>query len=337
MKILLTGASGCVGSHVLHELGRRGHEVVVTADSATKGEDILRLYTKLGTKDTRLSYVVIDTNIAQKGAFDAAVQSNPPFDAVIHTHGHFPPDLKDLEQDVLRPIVDGTTSLLQSIKAHAPQVRRVILMSSTAAIIRSDSHPAMYDESVWNNTSYQPGLDLESVYAVSTTMAEKTAFMFLRKKGPNFSVTTICGSAHFGPVVNRDRADKATVDPCDRPIWELIEGNYEAALPPPGSHLWTDVRDVALAHVQALEAPEAPNQRFLVAAKHYDNKKVVQIMRDERLQLDSAPPPTDHPIDSPADLFKFDNTKSVRILGLNYRSLQDSVKDTVQSIHQLRG
>ena len=44
--------------------------------------------------------------------------------------------------------------------------------------------------------------------------------------------------------------------------------------------LWTDVRDVALAHVAAAELPEAANKRFLITAGRFDCGEIVDIIRD---------------------------------------------------------
>lgn len=44
------------------------------------------------------------------------------------------------------------------------------------------------------------------------------------------------------------------------------------ALPPTGTFLWVDVRDVALAHMRAIQVPEAGNKRFFVVAGHCSSK-----------------------------------------------------------------
>lgn len=43
--------------------------------------------------------------------------------------------------------------------------------------------------------------------------------------------------------------------------------------------IFADVRDVALAHVKAVEEPGAGNKRFLVTNGHYSNRQIIDIIR----------------------------------------------------------
>lgn len=54
--------------------------------------------------------------------------------------------------------INGTLSILKSIVAHAPRVKRVVLTSSFAAVIdfsKSMAPGHVYDESQWNPISYK--------------------------------------------------------------------------------------------------------------------------------------------------------------------------------------
>lgn len=112
----------------------------------------------------------------------------------------------------------------------------------------------------------------------------------------------------------------------------MIQGAAKEKLPPTGVFLWVDVRDVALAHVRAIEVAEAGGQRFFVTAGHYSNKDIVDTIREAFPDLESKLPPKDAPSDMPADVYGVDNSKAIQVLGLKYRSLKDSVTDTVKSL-----
>lgn len=112
----------------------------------------------------------------------------------------------------------------------------------------------------------------------------------------------------------------------------MIQGTTKEKLPPTGTFIWVDVRDVALAHVRAIEVPEAGGQRFFVTAGYFSNKDVADIIRETYPDLESKLPPKDFPSDMPADIYGIDNSKSVNVLGLKYRSLKNSVADTVKSL-----
>jgi nucleoside-diphosphate-sugar epimerase len=55
---------------------------------------------------------------------------------------------------LLDPAINGTTGILRAIKVFAPQVKRVVITSSFAAIVNPASHPKVYDESSWNPVTW---------------------------------------------------------------------------------------------------------------------------------------------------------------------------------------
>lgn len=112
----------------------------------------------------------------------------------------------------------------------------------------------------------------------------------------------------------------------------FVQGASKDSLPPSGTFLWVDVRDVALAHVRAIEVPEAGGNRFFVTNGYFTNKDVADAIREAYPDLESRLPPKDSPSDLPADIYGFDNKKSIEILGLKYRPLKETVTDTVRSL-----
>ena len=69
--------------------------------------------------------------------------------------------------DFLDPAIKGTIGILQSIKKYAPGVKRVVLTSSSAAILHLDNHPPIYDESVWAPMTWEAATRPENAYKAS--------------------------------------------------------------------------------------------------------------------------------------------------------------------------
>jgi nucleoside-diphosphate-sugar epimerase len=84
-RILLTGANGFVGSHILDQLLTHGHSVRAVVRSQPKASQILADFPSYGS---RLDFGIVP-DIASPGAFDHAVVSDAPFDIVIHTASPF--------------------------------------------------------------------------------------------------------------------------------------------------------------------------------------------------------------------------------------------------------
>lgn len=65
-------------------------------------------------------------DVGRPDAFDEAVKSEPPFEAVVHTASPFSLYVKDIKADLIDPAVNGTINILHAIKRNAPTVNRVV-------------------------------------------------------------------------------------------------------------------------------------------------------------------------------------------------------------------
>lgn len=302
---------------------------MTTVRSEEKGQKILQNHK--GISQERLTYVIVK-DIAQEGAFDEAVVSDPPFDAVIHTASPFHFNITDPKKDLLDPAIIGTTGILKAIKAKAPKVKRVAITSSFASIINPKDHPKSYSEEDWNPVTMEEALeDPGTAYRASKKFAELEAWHFVQNENPNFELSTLCPPLVFGPVVHYLNSLDA-INTSNARIRDMIQGKMKDKLSPTGTFIWVDVRDLAIAHVKAIELPEAAGKRFFVTAGYMSNKDIADCIRENFPELKSQLPPEDSQSDMPKDVFKYDNSRSVEVLGLKYRSLNDCVKDTVKSL-----
>lgn len=327
-KVLLTGGSGFIAAHIVDILLQHGFDTVVTVRSDEKGQKILENHPNLPKE--KLSYVIVK-DVAEEGAFDEAVKSSPPFDYVLHTASPFHFNVQDPVKDFLDPAIKGTTGILKAIKAYAPTVKRVVVTSSFAAIINSKQHPPVYNEEQWNPVTWEEAMDPSQVYRASKTFAEKAAWDFVEKEKPNFDIATINPPLVFGPIVHYLNSLEA-INTSNKRFKDFVQGNLKDELPATGTFLWVDVRDVALAHVRAIEVAEAGGKRFFVTNGFFSNKDLADIIRESHPQLESKLPPKDASSDSPAQLYDYDNSRSREVLGISYHPLKKTVADTVDSL-----
>ncbi|KAI0020007.1 ketoreductase [Xylariomycetidae sp. FL0641] len=323
-RVLLTGGSGFVASHILDALLDDGFPVVVTARSDEKGQRIVE-----SVKPKPLSYVVVD-DIAKEGAFNAVFQSEAPFEYVVHTASpYFLNPTK--AADLLDPAMKGTTGLLKSIKAYAPSVRRLVITSSSAAILHPGNHAKVYDEMYWAPMTWEDAQILKNAYRAGKIFSEKAAWKFIEEEKPNFDLATINNTYTFGPV-QRNLTSLDAMNASNHRIRDMIQGKMKEELAPTAPvFTFVDVRDVAMAHLRAMSLPHAGGNRFYVVAQHFSNKRIADIIKKSFPQLaDRFPADSDD--DLPEDVYNFNNRKSQEVLGLKYTSLEKSVVDTVQSI-----
>jgi nucleoside-diphosphate-sugar epimerase len=332
-RILLTGGSGFIAAHVLDILLEHGHSVVTTVRSQEKADKIKEAHPKNSQKD--LSFAIVE-DVAQEGAFDTAVRSDPPFEAVIHTASPFHFNVTDVQKELLDPAVIGTTGILQSIKKNAPSVKRVVVTSSFASIINPSKGMApdhTYSEADWNPVTQEEAVkDPATGYRASKTFAEKAAWDFVEKEKPSFTLTTLCPPLVLGPIVHYLNSLDA-LNTSNQRIRDTIKGKFSGSEYPPGApYLWIDVRDLADLHVKAAEDKGAANERFFTLAGYFNGEKIVDAVRKNFPEYKDNLPTEQGGGFPEGGVYKFDNSKSIKVLGAKYRPLEESVVDTVKSL-----
>jgi nucleoside-diphosphate-sugar epimerase len=346
---------------------------VVTVRSEEKGQRIVKsTYDALGKQ---ISFVVVE-DVAAEGAFDEArppspvraissdtnqaIDSEPPFDYVIHTASPYQLHFDDPVKDCLGPALKGTTSILEAAHVFAPAIKRVVITSSSAAMLSPPNHPKVYDEGSWSDVTWEQGIDPKHTYRASKVLptnfhspdkqpgtrsrhgvtdnppqkfAERKAWIFHASWRPAFSLATINNTYTFGPV-SRSLASLDALNTSNHRIRDLVQGRMREGIHPTAPvFTFVDVRDVALAHVRALTVPEAAGKRFYVVGGYFSNPRLAGIIRRRFPQLEAEgrlPPEGED--DFPEDHWGFDNSRSREVLGLEYRGLEESVVDTVESI-----
>jgi nucleoside-diphosphate-sugar epimerase len=147
VKILVTGASGFLGSHVAEQLVQAGHAVValVRRSSNTKflkelgahdGGSARHAELRPQTPRVELAYGAVE----DRGSVDAAMAG---VDGVVHSAGLVK---ARSEQEFFDINAQGTRNLLDSAKAVAPSMKRFVFVSSLAAVGPShDGRPVARD------------------------------------------------------------------------------------------------------------------------------------------------------------------------------------------------
>ncbi|KAE8133670.1 hypothetical protein BDV38DRAFT_295926 [Aspergillus pseudotamarii] len=333
--VLVTGASGFIATHIVESFLRAGYNVRGTVRSERTAHKVR--YTFQEYKDN-LSLVIVP-DVAAAKAFDEAIQG---VTGVIHTAAPFQTEVEDKERDLLRPAIEGTINLLDSIKRCAPQVRRVVHTSSFADILdisKGDRPDHIYTEADWNPMTYAEAInestpDMAS-YCAGKAMAEHAAWEFMTTENPPFDLVTICPPYVFGPVKNAT-ASLVNLNTSSMDVYRLMSpmSKPSHAIPPTSVWVWADVRDVAEAHLKAFEVPEAGGQRFLIAQGKYSYQRIADILRDRVVEVRDRVP-VGKPRSGLSDVYGIDASKSENVLDLRYRPLEDSIVDAAKSFLKL--
>jgi nucleoside-diphosphate-sugar epimerase len=100
---------------------------------------------------------------------------------------------------------------------------------------------------------------------------------------------------------------------------------------------WVDVRDVAAAHVAALEKEEAADERIVIAAGPVPEQEFIEAAKKAAASLGIKGVQTGIKNYDPANVKNsviYSSKKRERILGIKITSVDESVKDTIADFKQ---
>lgn len=272
--VLLTGASGFIGKHILLHLLRAGHHVRASVRAPAREAEVrTAVLPQLPAEAAgRLEFVTLD--LERDAGWDAALQGTT---ALVHTASPFPIVQPKNPDDVIRPAVQGTLRALTA--ARDAGVGRVVLTSSMVAVI-NEAKGFPQDETDWCN----PDLPTTTPYAKSKTLAERAAWDFVAR-APGMRLTTINPGLVLGPLLDDTFGSSVGL------VRRILSGK-DPMLPDFAFPL-VDVRDVALMHLRALERPETAGRRYLAAEEPVSlpdlGRMLKTIYPDRRMPTRAAP------------------------------------------------
>lgn len=235
----------------------------------------------------------------------------------------------------------GTTGILKAIARSAPTVKRVVITSSFAAITdraKTNDPGTTYTEASWNPITFEEiHDDGVNAYRASKTFAEKAAWDFVSSSANSvkFDLVTVNPPMVYGPVVHY-LASLDAINTSNKRFVELVQGEWKKQEVLPASvGLWVDVRDVALAHVLAVEKPELAGKRLFTVAGWTNDRETLEQVRKNFPELEDRLPKENVKGGdvAPEDKrFKYDNSATAKALGFEWTSSEKTTVDTVKSL-----
>lgn len=248
-SVLVTGIGGFIAKHVTRELLAAGFAVRGTVRSASRAERIRATLAAAGADASRLTFVEAD--LESDGGWRQAVAGCR---YVQHIASPFPMgQVRDREG--LVPVARGGTIRVLGAAFDAG-VERVVLTSSTAAMMYQPNRPAIFPirEASWTD----PEWDACSPYIISKTRAERAAWSLADERGLRARLAVVNPGFVVGPALDADVGTSLRI------ISYLLARKYPAL--PPIAFPVVDVRDVAALHLGAMTTPEAGGRRLLAAS-----------------------------------------------------------------------
>ncbi|GIL77153.1 hypothetical protein Vretimale_3165 [Volvox reticuliferus] len=324
--VLLTGVTGYVGSELARQLLEARAHLRCPVRCRLNSPRLSSLKRAFDTLPGTITFV--DADIRSE---DAIAQVAAGCEYVFHVASPFLITAEDPSRDIVAPAVEGTASVLRGAARHKGNpLKRVVVTSSVCAIhdCNAKQEPRAgsgrpYTEEDWNEVST---VEAEP-YWVSKVEAERIAWRLADELG--LELVTVLPNFVMGPVVAPEAANGISVS-FFRGFVEA-HGGADPRPPPSGSWVFTDVRDVAAAHVLAALTPAAAGRRYIVSQpRSMSAKSVTDVLKASAPQLTHLPdgePGTEEE--------KIDGSRVVRELGLQYTPLDRTLIDMAESLIRL--
>ncbi|EKM78749.1 hypothetical protein AGABI1DRAFT_107238 [Agaricus bisporus var. burnettii JB137-S8] len=342
-KVLVTGANGYVAMRIVDQLLNAGYSVRGTIRTLDKSKDLRQRFSDF-VEAGKLEFAVVE-DMGNDGAFDDAVKD---VDGVIHTASPVT-IIADNPEEVIKPAVSGTLNILESALKFGNKLKRIILTSSTATIFSPVTQPTVLNETHWNTVAVEEverlGREANSFYKYMTSKvyAEKAFWNFYdaHKTDISWDVSAIIPPYIFGPALNIFKTPSEQ-NASTKLWWDNVIATPATPESASFAKCWVDVRDLALAHMLALQKPDAGGERLLISAGPFTYQDWIDIASTHRSPLKTHEFPHHKEFggylpkgcpDVKRDyLLIYDNAKGLKILGpeLKYRTMEETTADILK-------
>ena len=265
-RVLVTGASGFIATHIVHQLQKQGYKVRGTVRSLNNENKIKPL--RQLCPDAKHELELVEADLLNEESWKDAVKD---CEYVLHVASPFPAANPAHEDELIVPAVNGTLNVLKAVAAEGV-ARRVVLTSSSAAVSNgvegNASHTAgtPYTEADWTDVD-----TVSAPYFKSKTLAEKAAWDFVRDK--KFELAVVNPVYVMGPVLCG--SDFTSLEIPRRLLQHAMPALPKLNLP------IIDVRDVAAAHIAAMTEPGAAGNRHILSAGNLWVREMALIIAGE--------------------------------------------------------
>jgi nucleoside-diphosphate-sugar epimerase len=316
MKILVTGSNGRIGANLVRRLLQRGHEIrgfVFPGDAS-------RVHKLDGIANVEL----VEGDLRDYAAVERAVKG---VDAVYHIAAAFASPHSNLEYLQINGL--GTLHLLEAIRAHAPELQRLVYACTEAVYWRTEDDGRLFEQPIREDEVSHSKL---MPYYLTKWIGEELCMNYHYQYGVP---TVVCrfatvlepselldeeGIPRYWSVAHARERLQALPDPSPaaREALQQLDEAWQAGRRlllsrcPDGRSFkqeWGDVRDIAKGLALALDAEAAVGEAFTVGGLLTVWEELVPALA-ERLGVGYA----DVRMPSP-NYFEFDHTKVRELLG----------------------
>jgi len=271
-RVLVTGVSGFISSHVTERLLAKGYNVRGTVRNQAKGQKIVDALAANGSDVSKLE--LVEADLGSDAGWEEAVQDCR---YIQHIASPFPLEAPSDREALVPEARAGAMRVIEhGLGAGA---ERIVMTSSMVSMMGQKGRGAhmLVKEEDWSDPDWKP----LTAYPVSKTRAEKSAWEYVKAQGLSDKLTTVCPGLVFGPDTYKNGGASLGL------IIAMFSGDFPKA--PKIAYPIVDVRDCASIHVAAMTAKAAGGRRLMAAGETLWFSKVGEILRAEYPDVKKLP------------------------------------------------
>ncbi|KAK6502722.1 hypothetical protein TWF506_003297 [Arthrobotrys conoides] len=338
--ILITGASGFVGSGIVLGILKAGYKVRLTIRDPAQEEWLKKVFGHEG----QVTFVVVP-DFLKAGVFDEVVKG---VDFVVHTASPIPtPELlQPWKENYIDPAVIPTQSLLESATKES-KIKKVVITSSCISFVpldRSLLGETRTASEKTGNPSVGPLAEFSKVdfgfpfgaYHASKIAGDLATWEFHSSKKPHYSIVSIHPDFVYGAIpVLKSVKDIENHHTTAAILWREYNG-IDGLLRFQDIDHSVHIDNVAEAHVRALSDDVKDGERFLLSAGEFKWDDLLKHAQEKYpelgFKLNTIPSWKDG---WSATYFKLDASKAEKELGIKYKDIYQQFDDLVDHIKTL--
>ncbi|MEP1231129.1 MAG: NAD-dependent epimerase/dehydratase family protein [Litorimonas sp.] len=271
-RVLITGITGFIASHVAQRLLEKGYAVRGTVRNVAKGQKVVDNLAAKGVDVSKLE--LVSANLEMDAAWSDAVQDCR---YIQHIASPFPFENPSDREALVPEARAGAQRVLEhGLSAGA---ERIVMTSSMVAMMGQKGRKGkmMITEADWSDPDWTP----LRAYSVSKTRAELSAWAYVNTQNMPERLTTICPGLVLGPDTYGNGGASLQI------IRALFSGEFPML--PKLAYPIIDVRDCASLHVAAMSAPNAAGRRLLAGSNTLWFKDIAAILRKAYPEAEKIP------------------------------------------------
>jgi len=271
-RVLITGISGFIASHVAQRLLEQGYAVRGTVRTKAKGTAVKAALEKNGVDVSKLE--IVGANLDDDAGWEKAVKDCR---YIQHIASPFPLENPSEREALVPEARAGAQRVLEH--GLSAGVERIVMTSSMVAMMgrKGRKGEVKLTEADWSDPDWKP----LRAYAVSKTRAELSAWAYVKAQNMEPRLTTVCPGLVLGPDTYDNGGASLAL------IKALLAGEFPMV--PKLAYPIIDVRDCAAIHVAAMTAEKAAGRRLMAGSNTLWFKEIAAILRAAYPEVEKLP------------------------------------------------